>query len=103
MQALTSKPRCPGVQGAWAQIRQASIQVTPLRACALCIHTAGEQTEGELICNEPSVRDVLPPRARTCLAARAANGPCGPNARHLDMHAWQTHRSSASNGTSPQP
>jgi hypothetical protein len=80
-----------------------TIASTPLRACALCIHTAGQQHHAELICNAPHVREALPPQARTCLAARATNGPCGPNARHMDMHAWQTHRSSASHHTSQRP
>jgi len=105
MPTILYTPRQPGKASIWALAMLASHRVTPLRACALCLHSTGPQTGPDLICNAPQVRDVLPPRARTCLAARATNGPCGPNARHLDMHAWQTHRSSSANnnGASQQP
>jgi hypothetical protein len=92
MQFVITQPRRTGKASVWAQALKASHEVTPLRACALCKHSTGEQREPELICNEPNVRIALHTEPRTCLAARAHNGPCGPNANHLDMHSWHAHR-----------
>jgi hypothetical protein len=92
MQVLIQKPRCPGYPSVWAAALKASHEVTPLRACALCMHSMGQQSEPELICTNPAVRIALHTEHRTCLAARATNGPCGPNAVHLDMRSWHTHR-----------
>lgn len=61
-------------------------QVPYLRACALCLHTAGHQPEPDLRCRCPAFagRGGLP-----CSTARAAAGPCGPEAIHLDMASWR--------------
>ena len=61
-------------------------QVPYLRACALCLHTAGQQPEPELRCRCPAFtgRAGLP-----CNVARAPSGPCGPEALHLDMVSWR--------------
>ena len=62
-------------------------QVPLLRACALCVHTSGQQTAADLQCRCPAFvgqRSTMP-----CHVARAAAGPCGPNAQHLDMLSWR--------------
>lgn len=70
-------------------------QVPLLRACALCVHTAGEQPTGTLMCRAPAA--LIGQRGGTpCAVARAADGCCGPNAIHLDMAAWRTHRAGPS-------
>lgn len=84
-------PKLQPYQRTWAESLKASHEVTPLRACALCVHSAGQHSEPELVCNNPEVRIAMHTPARTCLAARAANGPCGPNATHLDMRSWHAH------------
>ena len=84
--------RQTGKTSIWTQALKASYEVTPLRACAMCVHSGGEQNQPELICRAPAVRIALHTEPRTCLAARAHNGPCGPNANHLDMHSWHAHR-----------
>lgn len=83
-------------------------QVPTLRACALCLHSAGHQTAPELMCGSPDVI-ACHGTATTCCQARASGAACGPDARHMDMAAWQHHRSAialacgASQHTSPQP
>lgn len=57
---------------------------TLFRACELCSHSTARA--GRLLCDSPAVRLSGQPEALD--AARAAQGSCGPNARHLDMPAW---------------
>lgn len=66
-------------------------QVPALRACALCMHSAVPTGATDMACLCP---DVIAVHGRnvTAQAARAAQGACGPDAHHLDMHAWRAHR-----------
>ena len=57
---------------------------TPFRACELCMHSTA--CGNLLLCDSPAVRLAGKPAALH--AARASNGSCGPNARHLDMPGW---------------
>ncbi|GLS13630.1 hypothetical protein [Hydrogenophaga electricum] len=76
-------------------ITRAVRQVPTLRACALCMHSAGEQPGPELVCHCSRVGAVHGQRP-ACSTARAAGGACGPDARHMDMAAWQLgHRTRA--------
>ena len=66
-------------------------QVPTLRACALCMHTAGDQPGTDLVCRSPAAR-TAGSAGLACKDARSSTGPCGPNAVHLDMASWQIHR-----------
>jgi hypothetical protein len=70
-------------------------QVPVLRACAICMHSAGEQLASELACHNAEVAAIHRPGA-PCRIARAQAGACGPDARHMDMHSWQLHRRATS-------
>lgn len=90
--SITLGARCAGKTTAVARAR--AIQVAELRACALCMHSAGEQPGTALACHNPDVRAMH--GARTpCSVARQAGNACGPDAHHLDMQAWQAHRQQA--------
>lgn len=77
---LMERPRCPGKSIFW--------QVPYLRACALCMHSAGQQPGPALVCHSPVVSAVHGART-TCATARAPGSACGPDAHHMDMAAWQ--------------
>lgn len=59
--------------------------VRGFRACELCIH-AITTADGRFLCASPATH--LSGGAEPIPSARAIDGSCGPNARHLDMHAW---------------
>lgn len=70
-------------------------RATGLRACAICMHSAGQQTGPVLLCRSPEVTAVHGD-ACPCSKARSAGGACGHGARHMDMAAWhQTPTSEA--------
>lgn len=77
---LMERTRCPG--------KSITRQVPALRACALCMHSAGQQAGLVLVCHSPDVSAVHGPRT-TCATARAPAAACGPDAHHMDMAAWQ--------------
>lgn len=56
---------------------------TPFRACELCMHSIADR---QLLCDSPATRLAGGPQAVD--VARSTFGSCGPNARHLDMPAW---------------
>lgn len=67
-------------------------QVPTLRACVLCMHSAGEHLA--LACTEPTV-EAIHGAGVPVQQARCEGAACGPNANHLDMHSWRAqHRSS---------
>ena len=70
---------------------RAVIQVPALRACALCLHSAVPPGATNMACLCPTVIAIHGVGATAALA-RAGQGACGPDARHLDMHSWQQHR-----------
>lgn len=57
---------------------------TPFRACELCMHSIADGRQ--LLCDSPATRLAGGPQAVD--VARSTFGSCGPNARHLDMPAW---------------
>lgn len=81
---LIERPRCPG--------KTTTRQVPELRACALCMHSAGHQPGSSLVCRAPAVV-AIHGNARPIGIVRSTYGTCGPDARHLDMRSWQQHRS----------
>ena len=67
----------------------AAIRVVSLpayRACDLCLHC--ESRAAGRACGAPAVLEVSGATPPSIEAARAGNGPCGPDADHLDMAAW---------------
>jgi len=70
---------------------RAVMQVPALRACALCMHSAVPPGATDMACLCPVVVAIHGSGA-TAAVARAGQGACGPDARHLDMHSWQQHR-----------
>lgn len=54
------------------------------RACELCLH--GRASGEVFLCNSPAAQ--LGGGPERVAAARAVDGSCGPNARHLEMQAW---------------
>ena len=69
-------------------IGRAVQQVPALRACALCMHSAGHQPGPALVCHSPDLSAFHGARTN-CATARAPGAACGPDAHHMDMAAWQ--------------
>lgn len=67
-------------------------QVPTLRACVLCVHSAGEHLA--LACTEPTVQAIHGAGVQAH-HARLSGAACGPNANHLDMHSWRAQRRSS--------
>lgn len=67
------------------------IQVPLLRACALCLHSAGEHLA--LTCAEPTVQAIHGDGVLVKVA-RAPGAACGPDAHRLDMLSWKPQRRS---------
>lgn len=88
--ARTVSPRAavPVVFASPACAGHARAMVRPListfRACELCSNSIA--MAGRLLCNSDAARLAGGPQALD--VARAAQGSCGPNARHLDMPGW---------------
>lgn len=91
---ITIAPRQTGKTTALA-IVSAVQQVPTLRACALCMHSAGQQPGPDLVCHSRDV-GALHGASTACATARAPGGACGPDAHHMYMAAWQQgYRSAA--------
>lgn len=73
-----------------AMAKAKALQVPELRACALCLHSAGHQPGPQLQCHAPAVSAVHG-KAASCSLARASSGACGPDARHMDMQSWKNY------------
>lgn len=90
---LSLWPRRAGKTTTVARAR-AIQQVPELRACALCMHSAGQQPGPALLCHSPEVTAVHG-RHTPCSTARQSSQACGPDARHMDMVAWHPFRQQA--------
>lgn len=63
------------------------IDPPPIRACHVCVHSSGENTAADKRCHAREVcgATALQALGVDCQDARAPSGPCGPEARFLEI------------------